>query len=66
MLEHDLGGDTRGAEPVFVPATDAKAEDEGGVKLVHSESTGKSRLIIVDALDFVAPPVATIELLVVP
>ena len=61
--EHYLGGDTRGAEPVFVPATDAKAEDEGWVlSLVHSESTGRSRLIIVDALDFAAPPVATIEL----
>ena len=61
--EHDLGGGTRGAEPVFVPATDAKAEDEGWVlSLVHSETTGKSRLIIVDAQEFASPPVATIEL----
>ena len=61
--EHDLGEGTRGAEPVFVPATDAKAEDEGWVlSLVHSETTGKSRLIIVDAQEFASPPVATIEL----
>lgn len=61
--EHDLGEGTRGAEPVFVPATDAKAEDEGWVlSLVHSETTGKSRLIIVDAKEFASPPVATIEL----
>ena len=61
--EHDLGQGTRGAEPVFVPATDAKAEDEGWVlSLVHSETTGKSRLIIVDAQEFASPPVATIEL----
>ena len=61
--EHDLGEGTRGAEPVFVPATDAKAEDEGWVlSLVHSETTGKSRLIIVDAQEFTSPPVATIEL----
>ncbi|MEC8492299.1 MAG: carotenoid oxygenase family protein, partial [Pseudomonadota bacterium] len=47
----------------FVPATDAKAEDEGWVlSLVHSETTGKSRLIIVDAQEFASPPVATIEL----
>ncbi|MEC8491484.1 MAG: carotenoid oxygenase family protein, partial [Pseudomonadota bacterium] len=59
--EHDLGEGTRGAEPVFVPATDAKAEDEGWVlSLVHSETTGKSRLIIVDAQEFASPPVATI------
>ena len=61
--EHDLGEGTRGAEPVFVPATDAKAEDEGWLlSLVHSETKGKSRLIIVDAQEFASPPVATIEL----
>ena len=61
--EHDLGEGTRGAEPVFVPASDSKAEDEGWLlSLVHSETTGKSRLIIVDAQEFASPPVATIEL----
>jgi carotenoid cleavage dioxygenase len=61
--EHYLGDGTRGAEPVFVPASNAKAEDEGWVlSLVHSETTGKSRLIIVDAQNFAAPPVAMIEL----
>ena len=61
--EHNLGEGTRGAEPVFVPATNAKQEDEGWVlSLVHSETTGKSRLIILDAQHFAASPVATIEL----
>ena len=61
--EHNLGAGTRGAEPVFVPATNAKQEDEGWVlSLVHSETTGKSRLIILDAQHFAASPVATIEL----
>ena len=61
--EHFLGEGTRGAEPVFVPAENAQAEDEGWVlSLVHSETTGKSRLIIVDAQNFAAPPVATVEL----
>ena len=61
--EHNLGEGTRGAEPVFVPATNAKEEDAGWVlSLVHSETTGKSRLIIIDAQHFAAPPVATIEL----
>lgn len=61
--EHYLGEGSRGAEPVFVPATNASSEDEGWVlSLVHSESSGKSRLIIVDAQNFAAPPVATIEL----
>ena len=61
--EHYLGEGTRGAEPVFVPATNASSEDEGWVLcLVHSETSGKSRLIIVDAQNFAAPPVATIEL----
>jgi carotenoid cleavage dioxygenase-like enzyme len=46
-----------------VPAENAQAEDEGWVlSLVHSETTGKSRLIIVDAQNFAAPPVATVEL----
>lgn len=61
--EHYLGEGTRGAEPVFLPATNASSEDEGWVlSLVHSETSGKSRLIIVDAQNFAAPPVAIIEL----
>jgi carotenoid cleavage dioxygenase len=61
--EHNLGEGTRGAEPVFVPAASGSGEDEGWVmSLVHSETTGKSRLIIVDAQNFSASPVATVEL----
>jgi carotenoid cleavage dioxygenase len=61
--EHNLGEGTRGAEPVFVPAASGSGEDEGWVmSLVHSETAGKSRLIIVDAQNFSASPVATVEL----
>jgi carotenoid cleavage dioxygenase len=61
--EHNLGKGTRGAEPVFVPAASGSGEDEGWVmSLVHSETAGKSRLIIVDAQNFSASPVATVEL----
>jgi carotenoid cleavage dioxygenase-like enzyme len=61
--EHQLGDTTRGGEPVFAPAPDGTADDEGWVmSIVHDERSGRSRLIIVDAQNFSAPPVATIEL----
>lgn len=61
--EHDLGEGTRGAEPVFVPGENEGSEDEGWVmSIVHCEKTGKSRLIIVDAQNFTAPPTAIVHL----
>ncbi|MEM7285701.1 MAG: carotenoid oxygenase family protein [Actinomycetota bacterium] len=61
--EHHLGDGVRGAEPVFAPASPDAAEDEGWViSLTHDERSGESRLIIVDAQRFDAPPVAVVHL----
>ena len=61
--EHYLGQDVRGAEPVFAASARDSGEDAGWVmSLVHSEKTGKSKFVILDAQNFEAKPVATIEL----
>ena len=61
--EHQLGAGVRGAEPVFAPASPDAGEDEGWVvSLAHDTNTDESRLLIIDAQDFSAPPVATIHL----
>lgn len=71
--EHFLGDNVRGAEPVFASraasratsgvAADGAGEDEGWIlNLNHDESSGISKLIILDAQNFTAPPVATIHL----
>jgi carotenoid cleavage dioxygenase-like enzyme len=59
--EHHLGNNVRGAEPVF--AAGGPGEDEGWIlNLNHDETTGKSKMIIIDAQNFTAPPIATIHL----
>ena len=59
--EHFLGNNVRGSEPVFAPG--GTGEDEGWIlNLNHDETTGKSRMIIIDAQNFSAPPIATIHL----
>jgi carotenoid cleavage dioxygenase-like enzyme len=61
--EHHLGEGVRGAEPVFAPASPDAGEDEGWViSLTHDTTSDESRLIIVDAQDFSAAPVATVHL----
>ena len=61
--EHYLGQDVRGAEPVFAASARDSGEDAGWImSLVHSEKTGKSKFVILDAQNFEAKPVATIEL----
>jgi carotenoid cleavage dioxygenase len=61
--EHHLGDGVRGAEPVFAPASSVAGEDEGWViSLTHDTNSDESRLIVVDAQNFSAPPVATIHL----
>jgi carotenoid cleavage dioxygenase len=61
--EHHLGATTRGSEPVFAPSRVNGAEDEGYVMtIVHDTATEQSRLVIIDARDFSAPPVATVYL----
>ena len=61
--EHHLGDGVRGAEPVFAPAADDSGEDEGWViSLKHDTNSDESCLVIIDAQNFSAPPVATIHL----
>jgi carotenoid cleavage dioxygenase-like enzyme len=61
--EHHLGDGVRGAEPVFAPASPDAGEDEGWIiSLAHDTASGQTRLLIIDAQNFSAPPVATIHL----
>ncbi|MFI0461451.1 MAG: carotenoid oxygenase family protein, partial [Ilumatobacteraceae bacterium] len=61
--EHHLGATTRGGEPVFAASTKDGAEDDGYVMaIVHDTATEKSRMVIIDAQNFTAPPLATIHL----
>ena len=61
--EHHLGDGVRGAEPVFAPASPEAGEDEGWIiSLAHDNASGESRLLIIDAQNFSAPPIATIHL----
>ena len=61
--EHQLGAGVRGGEPVFAPASPTAAEDEGWVMAIaHDTTTNSSKLVIVDARDFTAPPVAQVHL----
>jgi carotenoid cleavage dioxygenase len=60
---HDLGGRRSSQEPVFVPKSDDAAEDEGWVMAyVHDPSRNAADVVILDAQDFAAPPVATVHL----
>jgi len=66
-VEHQLGDGVRGAEPVFAEAVEGGGEDAGEddgwvVTLIHDTVSDESQLIIVDAQNFSAPPVATIHL----
>jgi carotenoid cleavage dioxygenase len=48
---------------VYAPVPGSEAENDGWVLcLVHNETMNKSKLVIIDAGDFSAPPVASIEL----
>ena len=61
--EHHLGEGVRGAEPVFVPASPEAGEDEGWViSLSHDTKSDESKLLIIDAQDFSASPVATVHI----
>ena len=60
--EHYLGQDVRGAEPVCAVCGDNGEDADWIMSLVHSEKTGKSKFVILDAQNFEAKPVATIEL----
>jgi carotenoid cleavage dioxygenase-like enzyme len=61
--EHQLGDGVRGAEPVFAASSTDAGEDEGYIiSLAHDTHSDESRLLIIDAQNFSAPPVATIHL----
>ena len=50
-------------EPVFVPRTPDAAEDDGWIMAyVFDKSTNKSDVVIIDAQDFTAAPIATVHL----
>jgi carotenoid cleavage dioxygenase-like enzyme len=58
---HDVGPGRAASEGVFVPA--GEAEDAGYVIApVYDANTGKSDVIVLDARNFSAPPLATIHL----
>ena len=48
---------------MFAPASPDAGEDEGWViSLAHDTGSDQSRLLIIDAQNFAAPPVATVHL----
>ena len=60
---HDPGAGRQASEPVFVPASPDAGEDEGWIlSVVYDAGRDTSDLIVVDATDFTAPPVATVHL----
>ena len=62
-IEHDLGAGMHGGEPVFAPRSPDAAEDDGWVMAItHDEGSGTSFLVVIDAQDFSAAPVARVHL----
>ncbi len=60
---HQLGLGEMASEPVFVPKSNAEAEDAGYLlNYVFNETTHSSELVILDAQNFCAEPIARIAL----
>ena len=60
---HDVGSGRAAGEPVFVPATADAGEDDGWVlSVVYDAGSDSSDVLVIDATDFTAPPVATVHL----
>ncbi len=60
---HDYGPGRTGAEPIFVPRADGVDEDDGWLMtVVYDAGRDTSDLVLVDARDMSAPPVATVQL----
>lgn len=58
---HNFGQRRYGGEAVFVPRPDATTEDDGWLlTFVHDEAEQTSSLVVVDATDMTAPPLAQI------
>jgi carotenoid cleavage dioxygenase len=61
--EHRFGPGRTPGEAVFVPVSDDAGEDDGYVlAYVHDAASDSSSLVILDASDFAASPVATVAL----
>jgi carotenoid cleavage dioxygenase-like enzyme len=60
---HELGKGRLGGECVFVPRPGGKGEDDGWLLgYVYDQTTNRSELLILDAQDFTAKPVARVLL----
>jgi all-trans-8'-apo-beta-carotenal 15,15'-oxygenase len=60
---HDLGPGQVAGEPIFVPRAPDSAEDDGWLlSVVYSASEHRSRLVVLDARDVEAEPVAVAHL----
>ena len=60
---HDFGRHAAVGEPVFVPAADDAAEDDGWVlTFVHDPRRGATDLVVLAAQDLAGPPVAAVHL----
>lgn len=60
---HAVGTGRMAGEAVFVPASAEAGEDEGWLLApVHDRATDRSDVIVLDARDVTAPPVATVHL----
>jgi carotenoid cleavage dioxygenase len=60
---HHVGEGRLASEAVFVPASPDAAEDEGWLLApVYDRATDRSDVVVLDARDLTAPPVATVHL----
>ncbi|HEY9667994.1 MAG TPA: carotenoid oxygenase family protein, partial [Coleofasciculaceae cyanobacterium] len=58
---HEFGEGRYGGEAVFAPRPGATTEDDGWLMtFVHDEASGASELVVVDAQDVAAEPVARV------
>ena len=64
IARHELGADWRAGEAVFVPAADSAGEDEGWLLSIvtNTDPTVASQLLVHDATDVAAKPVASVQL----
>jgi carotenoid cleavage dioxygenase-like enzyme len=62
--EHHVHGQGRfGGEGVFVPRANARAEDDGWVvTYVYDAGDGTSEMVVIEAQDFRAPPMARVRI----
>lgn len=60
---YEVGANCAGGEPIFVPATEHGAEDEGYIlSVIYNGDTDLSELHIIDAQKFAAKPLAIVKL----